>query len=285
MKRRSFLKNTLAATSLPMILGGMPLQAVGRNQLLNAMMGCDPDRVLVLIQLNGGNDGLNTLIPLDQYATLSGARSNVLIPDNQALALTTETGLHPVMSGFKSLYTEDKLGIVQGAGYPNPNFSHFRSTDIWTSGSPADEKWETGWIGRYLETGHPDYPTGYPNADHPDPLAITIGSIVSTTCQGPVANASLAITSTSAFDQLQSGGTAPAPNTPYGFELSFLRQSMQQTNQYYSSVQAAAQLGSNASSLYPNAGSNPLADQLKIVAQLISGGITYPVLHRQPGGI
>ncbi len=283
MKRRTFLKNT-AAASLPLLMGGFPIQAIARNHALARAMSCETDRVLVLIQLNGGNDGLNTLIPLDQYSILSSARSNVLIPANKTLSLTTETALHPAMTGFKNLYDDEKMSIVQGAGYPDPNFSHFRSTDIWTTASASNEKLSTGWIGRYLETEHPAYPAGYPNTDFPDPLAITIGSIVSTTCQGPVANASLAISSLEAFDQLLTGGTAPAPNTPYGTELTFLRQSMAQTNEYLAAVQAAAQLGSNQSSLYPATGQNRLADQLKIVAQLISGGLKTPFYIVNQGG-
>lgn len=283
MKRRTFLKNT-AAASLPLMVGGFPIQALARDHRLARAMRCETDRVLVLVQLNGGNDGINTLIPLDQYRVLTSVRPNVLIPSNKTLSLTTETALHPSMTGFKDLYTDEQMGIVQGAGYPNPNFSHFRSTDIWTTGSPSDENWSTGWIGRYLETEFPGYPTGYPSADDPDPLAITIGSIVSNTCQGPVANASMAIASLDAFDQLLTGGTAPAPNTPYGTELSFLRQSITQTNEYLTTIQAAAQVGSNQSQLYPPARQNRLADQLKIVAQLISGGLKTQFYIVNQGG-
>ena len=137
MKRRTFLKNTAAATTLPLLMGGFPVQALARNSRLAKAMSCETDRVLVLIQLNGGNDGINTLIPLDQYSILSTARPNVLIPANKTLSLTTDTALHPAMTGLKNLYSDEKVGIVQGAGYPNPNFSHFRSTDIWTTGSPS----------------------------------------------------------------------------------------------------------------------------------------------------
>lgn len=271
MKRRSFLKNTASAATLPLLLGGFNLQALGRDNLLNAMMLGETDHVLVLIQLNGGNDGLNTLLPLDQYANLSTARSNILIPQAAALKLNTQTGLHPSMGEMKQLWEDEKLGVVQSVGYPNPNFSHFRSTDVWTSGSPADENWPTGWIGRHLDRLHPGYPTGYPSGSFPDPLAITVGSIVSNTCQGPVANYSMAIPSIDSFQLLLTGGTAPAPNTPYGFELTFLRQTMLQSNQYLSVIQAAAQMGQNLSTLYPQ--DNPLAAQLKVVARLISGGL------------
>ena len=274
MKRRSFIKKSATAATVPLLLGGMNVQALARNTVLNDMMaGCDPDRILVLIQLNGGNDGLNTLLPLDQYSNLSQARGNILIPERQALKLTDETGLHPAMTGFENLYKDDKLGIVQAVGYPNPNFSHFRATDIWTSGSPADELWETGWIGRYLDKRYPGYPTGYPNTANPDPLAITLGAVVSQTCQGPVVNMSMAMDAGANFDQLLTGcSTSPAPATPYGTELAFLRQSITQTNSYLDSLEDAFNMGSNMSTLYPANGNN-LSNQLQLVAKLISGGL------------
>jgi uncharacterized protein (DUF1501 family) len=274
MKRRKFIKNTAAAATLPLFLGGMNVQALAKTNMLKRMMnGCDPDRILVLIQLNGGNDGLNTLLPLDQYSNLARARADVLIPERQALKLTNETGLHPVMTGFENLYKDDKLGIVQDVGYPNPNFSHFRSTDIWTTASPSDEVWETGWIGRYLESRYPGYPDGYPNATTPDPLAITLGAVVSQTCQGPVVNMSMAMDANANFDQLITGcSTSPAPQTPYGTELTFLRQSIQQTNEYLTTLEDAFNNGTNMSSMYPANGNN-LADQLQLVAKLINGGL------------
>ncbi len=283
MKRRQFLRRSATAASVPFLLGGIPLSALGRNQQLEALTAAAEDRVLVLIQLNGGNDGLNTLIPLDQYSTLSTARSNILIPETQALNLTTETGLHPSMAPIKGLYDNAKVGIIQSVGYPDPNFSHFRSTDIWTSGSPATETWETGWLGRMLDMDHPNYPDGYPNATHPDPLAVTIGSVVSTTCQGVTTNLGMAIKDPAAFQQLLNGGTAPAPNTPYGDELTYLRQTMNATNQYLSVIQSADTNGNNLSSLYDT---NPsrLAEQLKIVARLISGGLQTKIYIVSMGG-
>lgn len=285
MKRRNFLKHTAAATTLPMVLGGMPVHALNRNPWLDtlyakAMM---TDRILVLVQLNGGNDGLNTVIPRDQYANLSLVRSQVLIPENSVLPLTTETGLHPSMSGLKNLFDTNKLSIVQNVGYDNPNFSHFRSTDIWLTGSPSNEVYETGWLGRSLDMDHPDFPINYPNEDFPDPLAITIGSIVSNTCQGLTTNMGMAIRSLDEFNQLQTGGTGGTPNTRYGFELDFVRQSMLQTNQYLTSIQSAANSGTNLSQMYPQSG-NPLSNQLRIVANLISGGLRTPIYIVNLGG-
>ncbi|HJT74825.1 MAG TPA: DUF1501 domain-containing protein, partial [Chitinophaga sp.] len=108
------------------------------------------NKVLVVVQLSGGNDGLNTVIPYrnDIYyrsrPTLGIAREN-------ALSLTDDTGLHPALTGFKSLYDEGAMGILQNVGYPNPDRSHFRSMDIWQSASGSSETWTDGWIGRYLD--------------------------------------------------------------------------------------------------------------------------------------
>ncbi|MFK7923926.1 MAG: DUF1501 domain-containing protein [Bacteroidia bacterium] len=283
MKRRQFLRKSATAASVPFLLGGIPLSALGRNQALETLTAAAEDRVLVLIQLNGGNDGLNTVIPIDQYSNLSAVRSNILIPEAQTLGINAETALHPSMTGIKSLYDNAKVGIIQSVGYPDPNFSHFRSTDIWTSGSPATETWETGWLGRVLDMDHPNYPDGYPNTTHPDPLAVTIGSIVSTTCQGLSSNLGMAINDPAAFQQLLNGGTAPAPNSPYGDELTFLRQTMNATNEYLSVIQNADTNGNNLTTLF-DATPSRLGEQLKIVSRLISGGLKTKIFIVSMGG-
>ena len=120
------------------------------------------DKVLVIIQLQGGNDGLNMIIPLDQYPALMAARSNIALPQSQVLPLTTTTGIHPAMASLQNLYQNGKLGVVQSVGYPNPNFSHFRATDIWTSGSDSNVTWTTGWAGRYLDGEYAGLPHRLP---------------------------------------------------------------------------------------------------------------------------
>lgn len=107
-------------------------------------------RVLVLIQLAGGNDGLNTLIPYadPEYAK---ARPGIGIPTAQVLKLDSHVGLHPALGGLRELYEEGKLAVVQGVGYPNPDRSHFRSMDIWQSAQPQNEVPRDGWLGRALE--------------------------------------------------------------------------------------------------------------------------------------
>lgn len=108
------------------------------------------NKVLVVLQLSGGNDGLNTVIPVrnDIYYKL---RPKLGIEKDKALSLTDEVGLHPALTGFKGLYDDGSLGILSGVGYPNPERSHFRSMDIWHSASESDQYVNSGWLGRYLD--------------------------------------------------------------------------------------------------------------------------------------
>ena len=276
MKRREFLQTTAAATAGTALLSGLPIGAYGYSPALAALTNAttQSDKVLVIIQLQGGNDGLNMIIPLDQYPALMAARPNLALAQNAVLPLTTATGIHPAMASLHNMYQNGKLGVVQSVGYPNPNGSHFRATDIWTSGSDSNVTLTTGWAGRYLDGEYPGYPTGFPNTQNPDPLAISIGSVVSNCVQGPSVNMGMAIASTSSFYQLLSGGVDVAPNTPAGHELTFIRRVVSQTQVYTTTIRAAAARAQNRSPLYPAAGQNSLADQLKIVAQLVAGGLS-----------
>lgn len=285
MKRRDFLKTAIPAAALPVVLNGFNISALAKDKFQTiSLLGAENDRILVLIQLNGGNDGLNTVIPLDQYSALSKVRGNILIPEKDVLKLNDSTGFHPSMTGMKNLWDDGKIGVVQNTGYPNPNFSHFRSTDIWTSGSDSDKVLTSGWLGRYLAETYPGYPEGYPSGEYPHPVSITVGNVVSTTCQGPSFSMGLAINATDNFYDLVSGGIDTAPDTYAGLELEFIRTIIAQTQQYTDVLKGAAEKGENKSTLYPAAGQNGLADQLRIVAQLISGGLKTKVYVVTLGG-
>jgi len=286
MKRRKFIANGIKGALLPMVFNGFNLKAIADNPLLNILGKAGNNRVLVIIQLNGGNDGLNMVLPIDQYSNLSNARSNIIIAENKILGLTgnIKTGLHPSMSEMRSMYDNGKLSIIQSVGYPNPDFSHFRSTDIWLSGSDSNQYLDNGWMGRYLDTQYPGFPTGYPSTQFPDPPAIQIGPMVSPAFQGSSATLGMSITDPNSFYQFVNGTVDPAPFTPSGHELTFIRLVTQQTQQYSVSVRTAAQKATNASTLYPTAGTNTLSDQLKIVAQLIAGGLQTKVYMVSLGG-
>jgi len=108
------------------------------------------NKVIVVLQLSGGNDGLNTVIPVgnDIYYR---SRPGLSIDKSKSLLLTDEAALHPALTGLKELYDDGSLGILNSVGYPNPDRSHFRSMDIWQSGSRSTEYVTTGWLGRYLD--------------------------------------------------------------------------------------------------------------------------------------
>lgn len=287
MKRRKFLSALSAAAVVPAVLDGFSLKTFAASPLLSALAAAaDNDHVLVLIQLSGGNDGLNTVIPLDQYSQLSSARSNILIPSSQVLSLNghPETGLHPSMTGLQQLYNNGKVNLVQGVSYPSPNFSHFRATDIWLTASDADQTLTSGWAGRYLDYEYPNYPAGYPNATMPDPLAIEIGSVVSLGLQGPAVSMGMSITDPTNFYNLINGIQDPAPNTNYGRELTYIREVSQQSQAYTTVITNAANLVTSQSPAYPTAGTNSLADQLKIVARLVAGGLKTKIYMVSLGG-
>ena len=275
MKRRDFLRTAVpAGVILPALINGFTFEAFGASPVMSALntLADDNDHVLVLVQMTGGNDGLNMVIPLDQFDNLSNARANIMLPKNKILSLSgaANTGLHPAMTGMQSLFNDGKMKIVQSVGYPSPNFSHFRATDIWLTASDSDTVLNSGWAGRYLGQEYPNYPVGYPNTTMPDPLAIQIGSTVSTALQGPAVNMGLAITDPNNFYNLINGIQDTAPNTNSGKELTYIRQVSQQTQQYGAVIKTAAGKVTTQGT-YPS--NNTLADQLKIVARLIAGGL------------
>ncbi len=142
------------------------------NRAMAASVQPSSDRtILVLVQLAGGNDGLNTLVPFSD-ANYHRLRPTIGIPDAKVLRLNDTLGLHPSCTGLRSLFHDGKLGIVQNVGYPNPNRSHFRSSEIWETASSSGEYLPSGWIGRYLDNACP----GVPGKMH-DPAAIHVNAL------------------------------------------------------------------------------------------------------------
>jgi uncharacterized protein (DUF1501 family) len=287
MKRRNFLRGYLpAGMMVPSFVNGMGFKVfeTGHSFLQNMLLPPgDNDRVFVIIQLNGGNDGLNTIIPLDQFPKYVNARKNIYIDETKALKLNgiNHTALHPAMKGMQELFNEGKLHIVQSVGYPQPNFSHFRATDIWMSASDSRQVLSTGWVGRYLDETYPGFPTGYPNSTMPDPLAIQIGSVTSLTLQGGAQPMGMSISNPGAFYNFVNNQADPAPNSYAGKELTFIREMTRQTQQF-GDVIRNANAKVTAQSTYPTG--NPLADQLKIVARLIKGGLKTKIYMVSYGG-
>lgn len=166
IKRRTFLKTaSLAAASL-----WVPrfLQAYARPDALP--MG---GKILVVVQLSGGNDGLNTVVPIrnDIYYR---ERPRLAIKADRALRLTDEAALHPALSGLHRLYHSGDVAVLHNVGYPNPDRSHFRSMDIWHSASPAHEYWSTGWLGRYLDAQCSQKPCPAPAIEVGDAVGLAL---------------------------------------------------------------------------------------------------------------
>ncbi len=280
MKRRDFLKKAgITVATAPIAFNSLQIQSIG-NTLLMGKDGPNNDRILVVIFLNGGNDGLNTFIPLDQYDNLANVRSNIIIPKNKILAGNATGGFHPSALGLKKLFDDGLLGIVQSIGYPDQNRSHFRSTDIYNSASAAATYVDSGWLGRWMDLTYPGYPDGYPNADTLDPIAVTMISQVSEVCQGLSVNYSYPVEDPFNNSSLPLGAQSPAPDSPYGDELSFLRQTINQSNQYSTIVKAKANQGT-LSLTYPDTN---LGNQLRNIALLISGGSQTKVYYATMGG-
>lgn len=292
MKRRDFLK---AASSclLPVMVDGFGMKALAQDSVLvQSLMqtaAANTDRVLVIIYLNGGNDGLNMVLPLDQYSAYNALRSNIAIPQSSALALSGNdaTGLHPAMTGLQGLYNDGKLSIVHSVSYPNPDQSHYRATDIWMTAVDSTQVVDTGWAGRYLENQYPGYPTGYPNTQMEDPLAIQIGYLTSTALLGSQQSMGIAISDPNSFYQLVGAGGATSPDDlpccDAGDLIAYIRQQQALSIGYAGEIKKAADSGQNLAT-YPTSGQNSLADQLKIVSRLIHGGLKTKIYFVSLGG-
>jgi uncharacterized protein (DUF1501 family) len=168
--RRDFLKKLPLAMSIPFTIAGIPIHVMGDNSLSRlAKASQGTPRVLVILQMAGGNDGLNNLVPVDAYDLYYSKRPNIAIPTknkargfiplDSTLATNAQVGLHPDMQAMKALYDIGRMTVVQGVSYKNNDGSHFRGRDIAFMGGSAKDYIQSGWLGRYLEG---EYPTGNP---------------------------------------------------------------------------------------------------------------------------
>ncbi len=290
MDRRKFFKVSAPLGLTPLLINGTPLKTFANSDLLRAM-DCTgvSERVIVLVQLKGGNDGLNTLVPLDQYATYQSLRPNIALPSTGANSYLTldntlptaqHMGLHPSMQGFKSLYDDGLMSIINAVAYNSPNRSHFKSTDLWLTGgdgSQTNYNIPTGWMGRYLDHMFPGY-AGNPDTLMPDPLGIQLGdnqqSLGFHSASEHASAVNLSYASPGGFYNLinEIGGThvANVPNTEYGKELEYIMNVEDSTARYAQRISDVFNAGSNSAAVtYP---AHYFANQLKTVARLIDGG-------------
>ncbi|REE01288.1 DUF1501 domain-containing protein [Marinoscillum furvescens] len=282
MRRRSFLRHVTHSLAVPGVLGSMGFRMPGPNSLPSLLrMAADQDRVLVLVFLEGGNDGLNTVVPLDQLSVLNKLRPHVILPEERLHRLPdADIGLHPALGGLKSLYNENRLQVIQNVGYPAQNYSHFRSTDIWMSGSDSDELINSGWTGRYLADEFPGYPEAFPNDDMADPLSIEMGYGSSLLFQGPQSTMSMVIGDPNSFYELVDNEEPEVPDTLAGDKLRYIRLIAKQSQQYGEVVTAAAHKVKKQQD-FPQ---TYIGQQLQIVSRLIAGGLRTPLYLVRLGG-
>ncbi|NKB72138.1 MAG: DUF1501 domain-containing protein [Candidatus Latescibacteria bacterium] len=245
-----------------------------------AKIAAETERTLVLIQLAGGNDGVNTVIPYedDQYYN---RRPSLAIDKANAVRLDDTMGLHPSLEPLQGLWADGRMAVVQNVGYPDPSLSHFRSTDIWTTASHSDQYLETGWGGRFLEEQYADFAENPPEA----PLAVQIGGSSSLLFQGPSADISMTMANPESFQRLASQGllydTQRLPRTAAGEEMEFVRTVANNSFGYAKAVKQAADLGANG--LDYESGSS-LSRNLAAVARLIKGGLNTRIYLVRLGG-
>jgi uncharacterized protein (DUF1501 family) len=269
--RRDFLKIVGSTTGgmlvLPKFLSAMPTTPL--NQGFTAGRN-----ILVCIQLNGGNDGLNTFIPYDtpQYFDL---RKSIAIEKDKVLkAAKGGMGWHPAMKGFAEIQQSGHMSVIQNVGYPNPNRSHFRSMEVWQTGSDSNEYLSKGWLGRYLDaTCAGDDPLGALNIDSIDNLALR-GS----------GNHALTMSDPQRFERqlkvLKEDHDDPINENP---NLDFVRKLMIGSFDGSGQIKAALEKSKTTSSRdgglntpYPKYG---LAQNLSWMSRMIKGGLATPVYY------
>jgi uncharacterized protein (DUF1501 family) len=294
MKRRKFIKLTSTASAA----GLLPIQLNTSFKFLNTLTNCDlSNRKIVLVDLAGGNDGLNTLIPLNVYSdyvnmrptthVASAAALNLNLIDSSLQGTNQDLALHPIMTGMFNLFDQDQLRILQSVGYDSINKSHFASIDIYNTGNDGNN-WNngnnSGWMGRFMENHYSDLmPINYP-------MGIQIGSPNTSLGFHGVNEHGLAMNLTGQdsenFYSVLSGlsGEYPTdfPDSHYGTELQYIVDTDASSNVYAQAISSSFDNGSNFSgSNYPD---TDLADQLKTVARLMRGGIETKIYLVRLGG-
>lgn len=280
MERRKFIK--LSATASAVALTPFEMKGVMETQ---GLQNCDFNgRRLVLINLDGGNDGLNTLVPINQYDIYSNLRPTIKVPEsglNKYISLDTglaenmQIGLHPSLSEFKNLYDSGQMRLLQSVGYPSQNKSHFASSDIYMTGNDGNG-WQngkaSGWIGRYMEQMYAD------ELGSSYPFAVQMGNVKNSLgfhgLQEHGMNMNITNQDASGFYSVINGLGGEAPSlipmdSDFGIELDYVVETDKLANVYAGSISDAFNQGSN-SITYPDTN---LSDQLKTVARLMKGGL------------
>ena len=269
--RRSFLRGLGITGGMGLMLGKFPVNALSTSPLSALVDGGDSDRILVMIRLSGGNDGLNTLIPLYDYDAYLSSRPRLAKSESDNISLNNELALNSNLQSLMPLWNEGSMKIVNGVGYDNHNLSHFRSTDILASASDANETIESGFLGRFLDDCFPDFLTDPPE----NPPAIQVGAAGSILFRGgasTVEDYALSVANPQQLlDIAQTGMLYEVENLPectYGEQLGFIRSVANSTIRYAEIINETYSAAQN-----DVAYTTPLGQQLALIARLIKGGL------------
>ncbi len=297
MNRRSFISHTLKGALVPFFMSGSGFGRMARATFLPAGVCEFDDRSLVVIHLHGANDIINSTVPLNQFSQYTNHRKNIFLPQNKLITLDAtlpdnqQLGLNPGLQTLKELYDTDKLSIIQRAGYPRPNRSHFASENIWLKGVDGTGGLhieEEGWIGRFLKDRYPTY-RGLPFGDQPDPLGIMMGTgsdLGFHTEEEHDIHMNLSGQDPAGFFNIISSISGEPinffPPTEQGELLQYMA-AVEKSTQFYSeritSVFNAGRNAQNAAYL-----DNELGNQLKTVARFLAGGSKTKVFFARTGG-
>ncbi|MGB5645770.1 DUF1501 domain-containing protein [Muriicola sp.] len=283
--RRSFLQALGIAGSGSMMLGSNMLTASAPSPLTAAIANADTDNILILIRLSGGNDGLSTVIPIEQYDLYANARPNIYIPESKVLKLTDEFGVPSYMNALEPMWGEGQFKAVHGVGYENQSLSHFTGSDIYANTDLTTTGFtglDTGWMGRYFENIYPDYLVNPPAS----PAAIQIGNFGSLVFQGEETNYAFVTSNINQLEEIAESGVQysldPAlfNDCMYGDQLRFLRGVANTTYEYSGLIHEAYERGQNQVQYQDNG----FARQLALLARLIKGNLGTKVYMISMGG-
>lgn len=267
--RRGFLQTLGLAGAGTLMLSKIPVQAANASPLGAALSALENDRILVIIRLKGGNDGLNTVIPFYDYDNYQAVRQNIKITEAASFALSDDFRMPNYMNSLLPLWNEGKMKIVHGVGYPNQNLSHFSSADIWASAGDNGDVVDTGYLGRYFEDLYPDYLVNPPDV----PPSVQIGSLGNLMFEGNETNYAFSVANPDQLEQIAQNGSqydvVNLPDCEYGDQLGFVR-GVTNTTYFYAEVIKNAYDSSTNEVNYDN---TSLSKQLAIVARLIKGNL------------
>ncbi len=269
--RRRFMKSFGLAGGLGFMISGLPISAASLTRWSMPPILEKSDRILIMIRLKGGNDGLNTIIPLTQLSAYHNARPLLGYQDGQMIQLNDQIAMSPYLRGLKPLWDNGMMKVVQGVGYPEQNLSHFRSGDIWSSASDVETNVKSGWVGRYVEEVFPDYVENTPN--HPPAIQIGGGSTLLFTGD-TVDKVGFETFSADQIQEFASSGNVHSlsdiPDCSHGDQLKYVRILTNSTYKFIDTIKAAYELGPDSSQPYSD---RSFPQSMKIIARLIKGGL------------